>query len=195
MLISQSFDIAQPIDAVWKFFDDIPQVAASIPGANLTNEITKEHYEGDVIVSAGPVKLEFAGTALVKSRDDAKKVLVLDASGADKKGRGAASALLTASLSPIASGTKVSLSLDLTISGAAAQYGRGLVNDVTAVLVNSAAENMSNRMDAISKGLDPNSVAGAKSASGLSIGLNAAKRAVSRVFARFFLPYKPVARR
>ncbi len=195
MLISQSFDIAQPIDAVWKFFDDIPQVAASIPGANLTNEITKEHYEGDVIVSAGPVKLEFAGTALVKSRDDAKKVLVLDASGADKKGRGAASALLTASLSPIANGTKVSLSLDLTISGAAAQYGRGLVNDVTAVLVNSAAVNMSNRMDAISKGLDPNSVAGAKSASGLSIGLNAAKRAASRVFARFFLPYKPVARR
>lgn len=195
MLISQSFDIAQPIDAVWKFFDDIPQVAASIPGANLTNEVTKEHYEGDVIVSAGPVKLEFAGTALVKSRDDAKKVLVLDASGADKKGRGAASALLTASLSPIANGTKVSLSLDLTISGAAAQYGRGLVNDVTAVLVNSAAVNMSNRMDAISKGLDPNSVAGAKSASGLSIGLNAAKRAASRVFARFFLPYKPVARR
>ncbi len=195
MLISQSFDIAQPIDAVWKFFDDIPQVAASIPGANLTNEITKEHYEGDVIVSAGPVKLEFAGTALVKSRDDVKKVLVLDASGADKKGRGAASALLTASLSPIANGTKVSLSLDLTISGAAAQYGRGLVNDVTAVLVNSAAVNMSNRMDAISKGLDPDSVGGAKSASGLSIGLNAAKRAASRVFARFFLPYKPVARR
>jgi hypothetical protein len=118
---------------------------------------------------------------LVKSRDDAKKVLVLDASGADKKGRGAASALLTASLAPIANGTKVSLSLDLTISGAAAQYGRGLVNDVTAVLVNSAAENMSNRMDAISKGLDPNSVGGAKSASGLSIGLNAAKRGKSRL--------------
>lgn len=195
MLISQSFDIPQPIDAVWKFFDDIPQVAASIPGANLTNEITKEHYEGDVIVSAGPVKLEFAGTALVKSRDDAKKVLVLDASGADKKGRGAASALLTAALTPISNGTRVSLSLDLTISGAAAQYGRGLVNDVTAVLVSQAAKNMSNRMDAISKGLDPNQVAGVKAASGLSIALTAAKRAASRVFARFFLPYQPVERR
>jgi carbon monoxide dehydrogenase subunit G len=195
MLISQSFDIPQPIDAVWKFFDDIPQVAASIPGANLTNEITKEHYEGDVIVSAGPVKLEFAGTALVKSRDDVKKILVLDASGADKKGRGAASALLTASLQPISNGTKVSLSLDLTISGAAAQYGRGLVNDVTAVLVSQAAVNMGNRMDAISKGLDPNSIAGVKAASGLTIALTAAKRAAGRVFARFFLPYKPLARR
>ncbi len=195
MLISQTFEIDQPIDAVWRFFDDIPQVAASIPGANLTNEVAKDSYEGDVIVSAGPVKLEFAGTAVVKSRDDAKKVLVLDASGADKKGRGAAAAILTAALTPVANGTSVSLSLDLTISGAAAQYGRGLVNDVTAVLVKQASQNMSNRMKAIAAGLDPNAVAGVKPASGLSIGLNAAKRAVSRVLARFFLPYKPVARR
>jgi len=195
MLISQTFEIDQPIDAVWRFFDDIPQVAASIPGANLTNEVAKDSYEGDVIVSAGPVKLEFAGTAVVKSRDDAKKVLVLDASGADKKGRGAAAAILTAALTPVANGTSVSLSLDLTISGAAAQYGRGLVNDVTAVLVKQASQNMSNRMKAIAAGLDPNAVAGVKPASGLSIGLNAAKRAASRVLARFFLPYKPVARR
>jgi len=195
MLISQTFEIDQPIDAVWRFFDDIPQVAASIPGANLTNEVAKDSYEGDVIVSAGPVKLEFAGTAVVKSRDDAKKILVLDASGADKKGRGAAAAILTAALTPIANGTSVSLSLDLTISGAAAQYGRGLVNDVTAVLVKQASQNMNNRMKAIAAGLDPNAVAGAKPASGLSIGVNAARRAVSRVLARFFLPYKPVARR
>lgn len=195
MLISQSFDIPQSIDAVWKFFDDIPQVAASIPGANLTNEVEKDHFEGDVIVSAGPVKLEFAGKAIVKSRDNANKVLVLDASGADKKGRGAAAAILTASLTPVANGTRVVLSLDLTISGAAAQFGRGLVNDVTAVLVSQAATNMSRRMDAISKGIDPNSISGVKAASGLTIGLNAAKRAAGRVFARFFLPYKPVARR
>ena len=53
MLISQSFEVKQPIDAVWKFFDDIPQVAASIPGANLSKEITKDKYEGGVVVSAG----------------------------------------------------------------------------------------------------------------------------------------------
>jgi hypothetical protein len=54
---------------------------------------------------------------------------------------------------------------------------------------------MGNRMDAISKGLDPNSIAGVKAASGLTIALTAAKRAAGRVFARFFLPYKPLARR
>ena len=134
MLISQSFEVKQPIDAVWKFFDDIPQVAASIPGANLSKEVSKDKYEGGVVVSAGPVKLEFDGVAEVKSRDNAKRILVLDASGADKKGRGAASVLLTASLNQIPGGTKVDLSMDLTISGAAANYGRGLVADVTAVL-------------------------------------------------------------
>ena len=195
MLISQTFYIDQPIDAVWLFCEDIPLVAASIPGANQTNEVAKDSYEGDVIVSAGPVKLEFAGTAVVNSRDTAKKVLVLDASGADKKGRGAAQALLTAGLKQTGGGTNVDLSLDLQISGAAAQYGRGLVADVTAVLVNQAAQNMQARMTAISKGLDPNSVVGAKPASGLSIGLNAAKRAITRVFSRFFLPYTPEPRR
>ena len=195
MLISQSFEVKQPIDAVWKFFDDIPQVAASIPGANLSKEITKDKYEGGVVVSAGPVKLEFDGVAEVKSRDNAKKILVLDASGADKKGRGAASIVLTASLNQIAGGTKVDLSMDLVISGAAANYGRGLVADVTAVLVNTATKNMEARMDAISKGLDPNSIGGAKAASGLAIGVIAFKRATGRVLARFFLPYKPLARR
>ena len=145
MLISQSFEVKQPIDAVWKFFDDIPQVAASIPGANLSKEVTKDKYEGGVVVSAGPVKLGLDGVAEVKSRDNAKRILVLDASGSDKKGRGAASVLLTASLNQIPGGTKVDLSMDLTISGAAANYGRGLVADVTAVLVNTATTSRSPR--------------------------------------------------
>ena len=133
MLISQAIDVDQQIDAVWKFFDDVPQVAACIPGADLTNKIGEDHYEGDVIISAGPVKLEFAGAAKVTSRDNAKKVITIDASGADRKGRGEAQAMLTASLSPIATGTRVNIALELTISGAAAQFGRGLVADVTAV--------------------------------------------------------------
>lgn len=195
MIISQSIDVDQPVDAVWKFFDDIPQVAACIPGADLTNKIAEDNYEGGVIISAGPVKLEFAGTAKVKERNNAKKTIALEASGSDKKGRGSASAILTASLVAISGGTKVNISLDLQISGAAAQFGRGLVSDVTAVLVNQTAENMKNRLRAISMGLDPNQVVGVKPASGLVIGMTATKRALVRVFNRFFLPYKPVVRR
>ena len=195
MLISQSFEVPQPVDAVWKFFDDIPLVAACIPGADLTDKVSDDEYRGDVTISAGPVKLEFAGVVKVKERDSSRKVLVLDAAGADKKGRGAANALLTTSLQPLGGQTKVNISMDLTISGAAAQYGRGLVQDVTGVLINQTAGSMQVRMKAIAEGRDPLSVGGPKAASGLAIGLTAFARAAKRVFARFFLPYQPAPRR
>ena len=195
MLITQSFDVDQPVDQVWKFFDDIPLVAACIPGADLTNQVSAEEYQGDVTISAGPVKLEFAGVVKVKTRDDARKTLVLDAAGADKKGRGAASTLLTIALQPLGGTTKVNISMDLTISGAAAQYGRGLVQDVTGVLVNQTAGSMKARITAIAEGRDPMAVGGPKAASGLAIGLTAFSRAAKRVFARFFLPYQPAPSR
>lgn len=195
MLITQSIEVDQPIDAVWKFFDDIPQVAACIPGANLTNQVAENTFTGDVIIRTGPVKLEFAGQAAVKSRNDATHTLSIDASGADKKGRGAAAAVLTAVLTQVPRGTKVDISLELEISGAAAQYGRGLVADVTAVLVQQTADSMQARLRAIAMGLDPTSVAGAKAASGLAIGINAVLRGLGRVFNRFFMPYVPQPRR
>ncbi len=195
MLIQQSFDVGQPVDQVWSFFDNIPLVAACIPGADLTNQVSDDEYQGDVTISAGPVKLEFAGVVKVKSRDDAKKVLVLDAAGADKKGRGAASTLLTIGLQPLGGATKVNISMDLTISGAAAQYGRGLVQDVTGVLVNQTADSMKLRMTAIAEGRDPMAVGAPKAASGLAIGVTAFMRAAKRVFARFFLPYQPAPSR
>lgn len=195
MLITQTFDIDQPVDQVWKFFDDIPLVAACIPGADLRDEVGKDEYQGDVTISAGPVKLEFAGVVKITSRDDARKTLVLDAAGADKKGRGSANALLNVSLQPLGGSTRVNLAMELAISGAAAQYGRGLVQDVTGVLINQTAGSMKMRMTAIAEGRDPMAVGAPKAASGLSIGLTAFARAAKRVFARFFLPYTPAPSR
>ncbi len=195
MIISQVIELDQPIDSVWNFFGDLAQVAPCIPGANLNDKMPDGSYQGDVIISAGPVKLEFAGVAKIISRDQTKRVTVIDAKGADKKGRGNADALLTINLASLGGGTKATIALDLQVSGAAAQYGRGLINDVTAVLVNQTASSAQARIKAISLGLDPNSVAGPKAASGLAIGLNAFSRAAVRVFGRFFFPYKPLQRR
>jgi carbon monoxide dehydrogenase subunit G len=192
MLITNQIEVPQPLEAVWDFFGDIPQVAACLPGTNLTDQVGDDRYEGDVIIKAGPVKLEFAGSAEITARDEANRTITVDAAGADRKGRGQASLALTAKLASTALGTKVDISLDLTISGAAAQYGRGLVADVTAVLLDEFAVNMGGRLDAISKGIDPNSVAGAKPASGVSIALRAARMALVRVVRRFFMPYQPL---
>jgi carbon monoxide dehydrogenase subunit G len=192
MLITNQIEVPQPLDAVWDFFGDIPQVAACLPGTNLTDQVGDDRYEGDVIIKAGPVKLEFAGSAEITARDEANRTITVDAAGADRKGRGQASLALTAKLASTPLGTKVDISLDLTISGAAAQYGRGLVADVTAVLLDEFAVNMGGRLDAISKGIDPDSVAGAKPASGVSIALRAARMALVRVARRFFMPYQPL---
>ena len=191
MLITQQVEVSQPIDSVWTFFGDIPQVAACLPGTNLTDQTGDNRFEGDVIIKAGPVKLEFAGSAEIRDRDEANRTITVDASGADRKGRGQAELALTAALVPLGGGTRVDVSLDLTISGAAAQYGRGLVADVTAVLLQEFGVNMQGRLDAIAQGLDPNSATGAKAASGLAITARAARMALLRVFRRFFMPYQP----
>lgn len=191
MKITNEFEVRQSIDAVWEFFGDIPQVAACLPGADITEEIGEDHYQGVVAISAGPVKLEFDGDAKIVERNEAAKTITVDASGADRKGRGNAVMGLDAGLSPTAAGTKVDVAMDLQLSGAAAQYGRGLVADVTAVLLDDFATNMQNRLAAIEAGLDPNAVEAVQPASGFTIALRAARMALLRVFRRFFMPYNP----
>ena len=191
MQITQEFEVAQPVDAVWDFFDDIPAVASCLPGTDLTDELGEDHYGGSVIIGLGPVKLDFDGEAKILERNVADRTITVDASGADKKGRGQAAMMLDAGLVSVGSGTKVNVAMDLNISGAAAQYGRGLVSDVTAVLLKDFATNVQNRLQAIAEGRDPSQVQNVQAASGLAIGLRAARMALARVFRRFFLPYNP----
>jgi carbon monoxide dehydrogenase subunit G len=191
MLIKSGFDVAQPVDKVWQFFEDIPQVAACLPGTEVTQDLGDDKYLGKVAIRMGPVKLQFAGTAQIKERDNAAKRLVVDATGADEKGRGQASMLVTASLTQARGGTRVDVVQDLQVSGAAAQYGRGMISDVTAILMRDFATNMQTRIDAISRGVSPDKVGSTDSAGGLAIGLRAVRLALGRVLRRFFLPYQP----
>ena len=191
MLIKNDFEVTEPIDKVWRFFDDIPQVAACLPGAELTDDLGDDRYRGRVAIRMGPVKLQFAGTAEIKERDDAAKRLVVDANGADEKGRGQAAMLVTATLASTGTGTKVEVAQDLQLSGAAAQYGRGMIADVSSVLMRDFATNMQNRITAIDRGVATDQVSTAAPASGLGIGLRAALMALKRVARRFFLPYQP----
>lgn len=190
MLIKNQFDVAQPLDKVWAFFGDVPQVAACLPGAELTEDLGDDAYAGTVGVRMGPVRLQFAGKAKIVERDDAAKRMVIDAAGADQKGRGQAAMTITAQLAAAATGTRVSLDQDLQLSGAAAQYGRGMISDVTTVLMGQFATNMQQRIGAIERGESLDAV-GTSSASGFSIGLQAARLALMRVFRRFCLPYQP----
>jgi len=191
MLIKSGFEVAQPVDRVWRFFDDIHQVAACLPGAELTDELGDDKYLGRVAVRMGPVRLQFSGTAQIKERDDQAKRIVVDAAGSDDKGRGQASMLVTATLAAARGGTHVDVVQDLRVSGAAAQYGRGMISDVTEILMRDFATSVQARIDAIDRGVSPDKVATTQSASGFAIALRAARLALGRVLRRFFLPYRP----
>ena len=153
MLIKNQFDVAEPLDKVWEFFGNVPQVAACLPGAELTDDLGDETYGGTVGIRMGPVKLQFAGKAKIVERDDADQRMVIDAAGSDQKGRGQAAMTITAPLAagpapaPRSTSTRTSSS-----PGAAAQYGRGMIQDVTTVLMGQFAGNMQQRIGALERG-------------------------------------------
>jgi uncharacterized protein len=193
MLITNDFEVAQPVDKVWRFFDDIPQVAACLPGAELTEDLGDDKYKGRVAVRMGPVRLLFGGTAEITERDEAAKRVVVHAAGAEEKGRGQASMVVTATLARVGRGTRVAVAQDLQLSGAAAQYGRGMISDVTSVLMRDFSANMADRIERIERGESAEQItaAGSSPAGGFTIGLRAAVMALTRVFRRFFAPYQP----
>ncbi len=198
MIITSDFEVAEPVDKVWKFFDNIPQVASCLPGAELTKDLGGDKYEGKVAIRMGPVRMQFNGTADIALRDDAAKKIVVDAAGADEKGRGQAAMTVTAVLSAKGRGTRVAVTQDLQLSGAAAQYGRGMISDVSAILMRDFALSMQDRIERLERGESAEQIAaalastgGTRSAQGFTIALRAARMALTRVFARFFLPYQP----
>jgi carbon monoxide dehydrogenase subunit G len=189
MLIKNDFEVAAPVGKVWQFFQDIPQVASCLPGTELTDDLGDDKYKGRVAVRMGPVRLQFAGEADITERNEAAKRLVVNATGAEEKGRGQASMVVTAVLAPAGRGTKVSVAQDLQLSGAAAQYGRGMISDVSAVLMRDFSVNLADRIDRAERGLAPSDQPAASPASGFTLGMRAALMALSRVFRRFFVPY------
>src|ERR1700683_1336324 len=192
MLIKNEFEVAEPVEKVWQFFENIPQVATCLPGAELTEDLGDEKYKGKVAIRMGPVRMQFAGTADITERDEAAKRVVVHAAGADEKGRGQASMVVTATLARAGRGTKVSVTQDLPLSGAAAQYGRGMIADVSAIMMRDFAVNMQNRIERIERGESAEQIAAATAApaKGFTLGMRAALMALSRVFRRFFLPYQ-----
>jgi carbon monoxide dehydrogenase subunit G len=140
MQIQNEFVVKAPIDRVWKHMLDVENVAPCMPGAELTEVVDDHTWKGKTNIKVGPVSLSFAGTVVIQERDDAGHRVVLKAQGMEQRGKGAASALATSQLSEVEGGTKVVLDTDLTISGAVAQYGRGMIADISQRLTREFAQ-------------------------------------------------------
>jgi carbon monoxide dehydrogenase subunit G len=191
MLIDSEFTVAAPVETVWRYLLDVPRMAPNLPGAELTEVIDQNTYRGRVTSKLGPVSLRFAGIAKIVEQDAAAHRVLLNAAGAEERGRGQANMDITATLVPVGRGTKVRVVQDLQVSGAAAQFGRGMIADVTNVLMRGFATNVADDIPRWSRG-EARKDGSSAPAQGLAIGVQAAMAALKRVYRRFFRRYDVV---
>jgi carbon monoxide dehydrogenase subunit G len=144
MEFDNSFEVPLPIGDAWKVLMDIQRVAPCMPGAELTDVVDERTYKGKIGVRLGPVALTFAGTVKFEEIDDANRTARVAAQGNDAKGRGAANAVASFHLEPAGGGTKVLVHTNLTLSGAIAQYGRGvgIIQMTAAQIITQFANNL-----------------------------------------------------
>lgn len=128
------FSVSLPIDKAWAILTDVEKIAPCLPGASL-EEIDGEVYTGSVKVKVGPIVASYKGKASFIEMDQASHKAVLKAEGRDTKGQGNASATITAELNADGDSTKVKVTTDLAITGRVAQFGRGVLSDVSAKLM------------------------------------------------------------
>ena len=141
------FTVNRPIEEAWPLITDLERIAPCLPGAEL-QEIEGETYRGVVKVKLGAISSQFKGEAHFVERDDDNYRAVIKGAGRDTGGRGNASAEITAqaeSLSPTS--TRVAVTTDLHITGKVAQFGRGIMGDVSSKLMAQFADNLNEMID------------------------------------------------
>jgi carbon monoxide dehydrogenase subunit G len=141
MELNHEFTVAAPISRAWAVLTNIEEIAPCMPGAELT-EVDGDTYHGLVKIRVGPITAQYQGTALLTEKDESAHRVVMKASGRDARGQGNAAALVTATMTEQGDGTLVSIITDLTVSGRVAQFGRGVMHDVSAKLLQQFVDNL-----------------------------------------------------
>jgi carbon monoxide dehydrogenase subunit G len=142
MELTNDFRVAVPVERAWAVLTDVELIAPCLPGAQL-QEVEGDEYRGVVKVKVGPITAQYKGKATFLSQDADAHVAILRAEGRETRGQGNANATITATLTPEGDGgTAVSVVTDLTITGRVAQFGRGVLADVSAKLLDQFGENL-----------------------------------------------------
>jgi uncharacterized protein len=134
MELRNEFTVPFNIDKAWAVLTDLEGIAPCMPGAQL-EDIDGDEYRGVVKVKVGPITAQYRGKASFAERDDDNYRAVIRAEGRDTRGQGNASATITATLAEQGDGTLVTVATDLAITGRAAQFGRGVLADVSTKLL------------------------------------------------------------
>lgn len=148
MEFDNEFEVPAPLDEAWNILMDIQRIAPCVPGAELTEVVDDKTYKGKISVKLGPVALTFNGQTTFEELDAENYSAKLKAQGTDSKGRGGAHANVAFRMESSDNGTKVIIDTSLQLSGAVAQYGRGvgMIKDLSQQIIGQFAQNLKNNV-------------------------------------------------
>ena len=185
MQIENSFAVKAEPDRVYEFLLDVNNVVGCVPGAELSEVVDPNTFKGKVRIKVGPVTVSYNGTARITSRDAVTRTATLEAEGRETTGSGSAQASTQMAVAADGESSKVTLTTDFTVVGRVAQFGRGIMEDVSRHLVGQAAECIQAKLEAPPAGATPEVDAASNgSAGGGVLGRAVAKERLDRMKVR-----------
>lgn len=142
MRIENSFEVPASVDEVWNLLLDVPRVVPCMPGAELVEQIDDATWKAVMKVKLGPIALTFATTVRQEETDPAAHRIRLVADARETRGRGSARAVIDSTVTPVGGGSAVAIATELNLAGAVAQYGGGIISDVSTQMVASFADGL-----------------------------------------------------
>jgi carbon monoxide dehydrogenase subunit G len=145
MKLTNEITVPAPIDEAWALILDVERVAPCLPGASV-EQAEDDQYKGSMKVKIGPIVSTFEGTLKIDETDEEAHRAVLNAKARDSRGKGSANATITSTLAPADEGTQVTVETDLRVTGPAASFGRGVMQDVSAMLMTQFADCLATKL-------------------------------------------------
>ncbi len=140
MQLEHRFVVPAPIDVAWEALNDLEGVGSCFPGASVTS-VEGDEFSGTCKVKLGPISMQYSGSGKFLERDRGAHRAVIEAKGKDRRGNGTATVTVTTVLSAEADDrTAVAVDTDLNITGKPAQFGRGVIQDVSDKLLGQFTE-------------------------------------------------------
>jgi len=147
--IEKRFEIVSPIDRVWSVLVDPYQVVNCLPGASITQRVDDRTYEGTIMVRVGPVKATYKGQARFERLDEATREMELVGRGQETSGKGSAEMRMVRRLRSVDEKTEVSVTSDVTITGVLAQFGRGMIEDVSNQMFDEFTQRLREKIESV----------------------------------------------
>jgi uncharacterized protein len=151
MKLENEFTVPAPLEQAWQVLLDVERVAPCLPGAAIEGTDGDAH-KGTMTIKIGPIKTQYSGTVRIEEADEAARRAVMRAQARDSRGQGTAAATITSTMEAVEDGTRVHVETDLRVTGPAAQFGRGVMQDVSAKLMGRFADCLAEEMAGASAG-------------------------------------------